>query len=186
MPARPARTTAEHPPSRNDSSRPRGPCLRIKSARDFWSGLMFVALGVIFAIGASHYSLGPPCPAQDPCASNLWARLAQLSAAPGAGFFPLGLGILLALLGAIVLFKALTIESEGGDPIGAFAWRPLLAIVVAIIVFGALIEKLGVALTVPTLVAVASVAGELRWKGVLASAVVLTVGASLAVGWGLK
>ena len=91
--------------------------MKIKSERDFWSGMMFVAVGVIFAIGATNYSMGPPCPANDPCAASLWARMSQLSAHPGAGYFPLGLSILLALLGAIVLFKSLTIESEGGDPI---------------------------------------------------------------------
>ena len=68
----------------------------------------------------------------DPCAANLWARMSQLSAHPGAGYFPLGLAILLAILGAIVLFKSLTIETEGGDQVGAFAWRPLLIIVAAI------------------------------------------------------
>ena len=111
--------------------------MKIKSERDFWSGLMFVAVGVIFAIGATNYSMGPACPANDPCAANLWARMSQLSAHPGAGYFPLGLAILLAILGAFVLFKSLTIESEGGDPVGAFAWRPLLIIVAAIAVFGA-------------------------------------------------
>ena len=161
--------------------------MKIKSERDFWSGLMFVAVGVVFAIGATNYSMGPPCPANDPCAANLWARLSQLSAHPGAGYFPLGLSILLALLGAIVLFKSLTIESEGGDPVGAFAWRPLLVIVVAIAVFGVMLEKIGLALTVPVLIFIASLAGdEFHWKGVLANAIVLTIGSWFIFVWGLK
>ena len=65
--------------------------MRIKSERDFWSGLMFIVVGVIFAVGATNYSMGPACPPNDPCAANLWARLSQLSAHPGAGYFPLGL-----------------------------------------------------------------------------------------------
>ena len=102
--------------------------------------------------------------------------LSQLSAHPGAGYFPLGLAILLALLGAIVLFKSLTIESEGGDPVGAFAWRPLLVIVAAIAVFGLMLEPLGLLITHPVLIFIASLAGdEFHWKGVLISAVVLTV-----------
>ena len=48
------------------------------------------------------------------------------SARPGPGYFPFGLGILLALLGALVLFEALTIETEDGEPIGAWAWKPLI------------------------------------------------------------
>jgi hypothetical protein len=161
--------------------------LKIKSERDFWAGLMFVVVGVVFAFGASHYSMGPACPPQDPCSASLWARLSQLSARPGAGYFPLGLSILLVLLGAVVLFKALTIESDGGDRIGAFAWRPLIVIVVAIAVFGAMLEPLGLALTVPVLIAIASLAGdEFRWKGVVVNAVVLTFGSWLVFVWGLK
>ncbi len=161
--------------------------MRIKSERDFWSGLMFVAVGVVFAIGATNYSMGPACPPQDACAASLWGRLSQLSAHPGAGYFPLGLSILLALLGAIVLFKSLTIESEGGDRIGAFAWRPLIVIVAAIAVFGAMLEPMGLALTIPVLVVISSLAGdEFRWKGVAANAVVLTIGSWAIFVWGLK
>jgi hypothetical protein len=155
--------------------------LKIKSERDFWSGLMFIAIGVSFAVGATNYSMGPACPAGAPCASSLWARMSQLSAHPGAGYFPLGLSVLLALLGAIVLFKSLTIESEGGDPVGKFAWRPLVIIVAAIAIFGMLLEPLGLLLTIPILIFVTSLAGdEFHWKGVLISAVVLT-----AASWGI-
>ena len=81
--------------------------MRIKSQRDFWSGLMFIVIGVVFAVGATNYSMGS-------------------SAKPGAGYFPLILSVIMAILGGIVLFKSMTIESEGGDPVGAFAWRPLI------------------------------------------------------------
>ncbi len=148
---------------------------------------MFVVVGVVFAFGATSYSMGPACAAQSPCAANLWARLSQLSAHPGAGYFPLGLSILLAMLGAIVLFKSLTIESEGGDRIGAFAWRPLIVIVVAIAVFGVMLEPLGLALSVPVLIAISSLAGdEFQWKGVAATAIVLTLGSWFIFVWGLK
>ncbi len=161
--------------------------MRIKSERDFWSGLMFVVVGVVFAVGATNYSMGPACPPQAACAADLWARLAQLSASPGAGYFPLGLSVLLACLGALVLFKALTIESQAGDPIGAFAWRPLLVIVAGIAIFGAMLETVGLALTVPVLIGVSSLAAdEYRWKEVLVNALVLTVFAWLIFVVGLK
>ncbi len=161
--------------------------MKIKSERDFWSGLMFVVVGVVFAAGATNYSMGPACAATDPCAASLWARLSQLSAHPGAGYFPLGLAVILAVLGAVVLFKALTIESEGGDPVGAFAWRPLIVIVIGIAVFGVMLERVGLALTVPVLIFIASFAGdEFRWKGVVANAIVLTVGSWVIFVWGLK
>jgi hypothetical protein len=132
--------------------------LKIKSERDFWGGLMFIAIGVAFAIGAMNYSMGPACPPQDPCATSLYARYTQLSAHPGAGYFPLGLSILLFFLGVIVLFKSMTIESAGGDPVGSFAWRPLIVIVAAITIFGLMLEPLGLLLTVPVLIIVTAAA----------------------------
>jgi hypothetical protein len=155
--------------------------VRIKNERDFWSGLMFVVLGVACAVFATHDAMGPACVDEDPCAASLWARFAQLSADPGAGYFPLALGLLLALLGAFVLFKSLTIESEGGEPIGHFAWRPLLALVVAIALFGATVGRTGLALGVPILVVVCSLGADaFRWKAVLANAIALTF-----VAWAL-
>jgi hypothetical protein len=95
--------------------------------------------------------------------------------------------VAMALLGAVVLFKSLVIETEGGDPIGAVAWRPLLVIVLAIIVFGLSLERLGLLITVPLLIIISSFAGgEFGWKGVLANAAVLTFGSWGIFVWGLK
>ena len=57
--------------------------MKIKSQKDFLSGLMFLVVGGIFAWGATSYSIGTG------------ARM-------GPGYFPLLLGVLLAVLGAIV------------------------------------------------------------------------------------
>lgn len=161
--------------------------MKIKSGRDFWSGVMFIAVGVGFAVGSMNYSMGPACPPQAPCASSLYARFTQLSAHPGAGYFPLGLSLLLAVLGAFVLFKSLTIESPGGDPVGGFAWKPLAVIVAAIAVFGGLLEPLGMALAVPVLILMVSFAGdEFSWRGVIVSALMLTFFAWVVFIFGLK
>jgi hypothetical protein len=142
--------------------------VKIKNQRDFWSGLMFVAVGVAFAVGATNYSMGS-------------------SARPGPGYFPLILSVFMSILGAIVLFKALTIEADDGNPVGAFAWRPLVVIVAAILFFGVALPRLGMLITVPLLIVIVSAAGdEFSLKGVLASAVVLTVGAWAIFILGLK
>lgn len=142
--------------------------MKIKSQRDFVSGLLFLVVGVAFAWGATEYSFGS-------------------SARPGPGYFPFGLGIVLAILGGLVLFKALTLESEGGDPIGAIAWRPLLVIVAAVAVFGVALPRLGLACTLPLLITMSALAGdEFHWRDVLISSVVLTVGSWALFIWGLK
>ena len=142
--------------------------MKIKSQRDFWSGLMFITIGIGFAWGATMYSFGS-------------------SARPGPGYFPFGLGVLLAVLGAVVLFKALTIEVEGGDPVGAFAWKPLAYIVGTVTIFGWTLPHLGMFCALPILVVVAARAGdEFHWGEALANAALLTVGSWVIFIWGLK
>ena len=132
--------------------------MKIKSQKDFWSGLMFVVTGLGFAAGATNYSFGT-------------------SARPGPGYFPFGLGILLALLGALVLFKSLTIETEGGDPIGAFPWRPLGLITLSVVLFGFALPWLGMIIALPLLILVSSLAGdEFNLKEVIINSIILTVG----------
>ena len=142
--------------------------MKIKSQRDFLSGLMFLIVGIVFAVGASNYSMGT-------------------SARPGAGYFPLMLSVIMSVLGAIILFKALTIETEGGDPVGHIAWRPLLVIVGSIAVFGFALPRLGMIATVPLLIVMVSFAGdEFKWRGVVVASIVLTAFAWFVFVWGLK
>jgi hypothetical protein len=142
--------------------------LKIKSQKDFWSGLMFITVGIAFAWGSTYYSMGA-------------------SARPGPGYFPFGLGVLMAILGAMVLFKSLTLEVEGGDPIGAWAWKPLLMITATVAIFGWTLPHLGMVISLPILVVVAALAGdEFHWKDALINAVILTVGCWVIFIWGLK
>lgn len=131
--------------------------MKIKSQRDFWSGLMFLLVGALFAWGAiANYNFGS-------------------SARPGPGYFPFGLGLLLAVLGAFILFEALTIETEDGEPVGSIAWKPLIVILLAVAVFGALLPVIGMFATIPILVIISSWASdEFRLRDTLISAVVLT------------
>lgn len=142
--------------------------MKIKSQKDFWSGLMFVLVGVGFAWGATNYSFG-------------------VAARPGPGYFPFGLGVLLAMLGAFILFEALTIETDDGEPIGPWAWKPLLTIVVSVVTFGLLLPRLGMAISLPILIVMTSLAGdEFHWKDAIISVLVLTIGSYLIFILGLK
>jgi len=141
--------------------------VKIKSEKDFWSGLMFLAVGIGFAWGATGYSFGS-------------------SARPGPAYFPFGLGLLLALLGAIVLFKALVIEVVGGDRIGGIAWRPLAIVVGSVALFGVLLPWQGLFVALPVLVLTTALAGdEFLWAEAAASAVVLTAASWFIFVWGL-
>ena len=142
--------------------------MKIKSQKDFWSGLMFIVVGIAFAWGATSYNFGS-------------------SARPGPAYFPFGLSVLMALLGALVLFKSLTLEVEGGDRIGEWAWKPLGVIVVAVAVFGWALPHLGMVVAMPLLVIGSAVAGdEFHWKDALINAVILTIGCWVIFIYGLK
>lgn len=142
--------------------------MKIKSEKDFWSGLMFIVVGVGFAWGATNYSFGS-------------------SARPGPGYFPFGLGIIMAVLGALILFKALTVESDGGDKVGGIAWKPLAIVVGSVVLFGLLLPRLGMFVTLPLLVVTTALAGdEFHWGEALANAAVLTAGSWLVFIYGLN
>ncbi len=142
--------------------------MKVKSEKDFWSGLMFIAVGVAFAWGATAYSFGS-------------------SARPGPAYFPFGLGILMALLGSAILFKAMTFEVEGGDKIGPWAWKPLIMITATVAIFGWTLPHIGMVLALPVLVVVAALAGdEFHWKDALINSAILTAGSWLIFVYGLN
>ncbi len=137
--------------------------MAIKSEKDFWSGLMFIVVGVAFAWGAAaNYNFGS-------------------SARPGPAYFPFGLGVLLAILGAVIFFKSLTVATEDGDKVGPWPIKQLVLILFAVVLFGFALPKLGMAICLPVLIGVSSLAsGEFRWKEVLVNSILLTVGS-----WGI-
>lgn len=141
--------------------------MKIKSEKDFWSGLMFIAIGVGFAWGASNYSFGS-------------------AARPGPAYFPFGLGVILAVLGLFVLIKGLTLDVPGGDKIGGWPFKPWIVILGAVVIFGLALPRLGMIITLPLLIGIASLAsGEFHWKEVLINIVVLTLGCWLVFIKGL-
>ena len=131
---------------------------------------MFMAVGVAFAWGATTYTVGEG------------ARM-------GPGYFPLMLGILMAILGAAVTFKALVVESVGGDKIGKWAWKPLAFVILANLAFGALlagvptfkIPAFGLIVAIYALTFIASMA-ESGWKAknTFVLATVLAIGSYIA------
>ncbi len=84
---------------------------------------MFFVMGVAFAWGATNYNIGDA------------ARM-------GPGYFPLMLGSIMALIGLLIMFKAVVVNSVDGDKIGPWAWRPLFYIIAANFAFGLLLAGL--------------------------------------------
>ena len=144
--------------------------MKIKSQKDFFSGLMFTVVGASFAYGATNYSIGTG------------GRM-------GPGYFPLLLGVILAILGSAIMFKALVVETQDGEKIGKWAWKPLFFIIAANLLFGILlgglpslgIPAMGLIAAIFGVTIVASLAGDtFNLKEVLILSVVLSIGSYLA------
>ena len=73
--------------------------MKIRSQKDFWSGLMFIGSGLFFALWAmAFYQMGTA------------VRM-------GPAYFPTMLGFLLTVLGAAVLLQSLAMEPEGDQAV---------------------------------------------------------------------
>lgn len=143
----------------------------IKSQKDFFAGLMFTVVGTAFALGAQNYTVGTA------------ARM-------GPGYFPMLLGILLGVLGFFIIISSVLRRNPppDGDPVGVWAWRPLLLVLAANFAFGILlvglpslgIPSMGIIIAIYALTLIASLAGhEFTVKGALALATVLAAGSYL-------
>ncbi|HZS68863.1 MAG TPA: tripartite tricarboxylate transporter TctB family protein [Burkholderiales bacterium] len=170
--------------------------MKIRSQKDFWSGLMFIGSGLFFALWAMEfYQMGTA------------VRM-------GPAYFPTVLGFLLVALGAIVLLQSVTAEPEGDQAVhtpfniidlviafGIYAvliflsvksgfasewailsativvslltmWfrpdaKPLVLITAATIFYGYLMKPLGLVIATAALVFISALGGhEFKWKEV--------------------
>jgi hypothetical protein len=112
--------------------------MRIRSPKDFWAGLIFVALGTAFVVLAHQYRLGD---------------LHRI----GPGFFPTMVGVLLTGLGSIIAARSLVLD---GPPVERVRARPLLVSLAAIVLFGLALQWLGLVAAIAVLVLVGAFAAR--------------------------
>ncbi len=140
--------------------------MQLRNKQDFWAGAMFVALGLGFAYQATSYQMGTA------------ARM-------GPGYFPFWLGICLAVLGAVVALTALRPKATK-TTVDKFDFKILGIIVGAVVLFGLLLQPLGLYLSLFILVVLSSLAShEFSWKVAVINAAFLVVFCWLAFIKGL-
>lgn len=132
--------------------------MKIRDAKDFWSGLMFAAFGLGFVVFARQYDIGTA------------ARM-------GPAFFPTMLGGLLFVIGVIVTIKSMSARAEEHS-VDKFHFKPLLLVLGAVVAFGLLLRPAGMLVALTALVFISSLGGdEFRLRDVL----LLTVGMAILV-----
>ena len=110
--------------------------MRVRSPKDFWSGVFFIATALGFMALASRYNLG-----------NMHRM--------GPALFPIIVGTLLAGLGLIIAGRAFVLD---GPPVPRFYARPVLIGLGAIVLFGVALQWFGLIAAIAVLVIVGSYA----------------------------
>jgi hypothetical protein len=151
--------------------------MKIGHQKNFWGGMLFIALGLTFAViargvpGLSFlpgYSMGTP------------ARM-------GPGFFPFYLGVILTLLGVFIAFTGMKVHPDDPGKVEPFHWKPIFWVLASIVLFGVLLKTIGMLLSGLLLVIGASIGShDFRLKPVVILAVVLVIFCALVFVWGLK
>ena len=127
---------------------------RIRNQKDVAAGLIYVLAGAGFSLGALNYNLGDA------------ARM-------GPGWFPFWVGILLVAVGIVTaaagMHRRAAEERVKRPELRSVAW-----ILGAVVLFGLLLQPLGLVLALAVLVIVSSLGShEFGWKGTLLNAAVL-------------
>jgi hypothetical protein len=112
--------------------------MRIRSPKDFWAGLIFVAIGAGFIALALQYRLGD------------MHRM-------GPAMFPTLVGALLAVLGVAIVLRSFVLD---GESVPRFHARPIGVSLLAIVLFGVALQWLGLIAAVAVLVLVGSYAAR--------------------------
>lgn len=126
----------------------------IKNTKDFWTGIIYVAVGAFFLLVSRDYPMGS-------------------SLKMGPAYFPTALSSLLIFIGIISLARSFI---QPGTPIGQFTFRGLLLVITATMLFGLIVRGAGLIIALPALVMVSAYASiKFRWLESLALAAGLTI-----------
>ena len=136
----------------------------IRSPKDFAAGLIYLAIGLTAIFLGRELPMGT-------------------AIKMGPAYFPTVLGSLLSLLGIASVVRSFM---QKGEPIPAFAWRPLLVITVATLVFGLILRGAGFVIALPLFIIMTAYASvHFRWVPTLIVAAVATTACALVFVKGL-
>jgi putative tricarboxylic transport membrane protein len=155
--------------------------MKIGHPKDFWGGVLFAFIGLLFAViargipGMSFlpgYSMGTP------------ARM-------GPGFFPFYLGVILLALGIIIAIIGFRHPDAGKveeSLFPKFHWGPILWVLGAVVMFGLILKPAGMLIAgfLLTIVASAGNPEKFHTRDVIILAIVLVIFCALVFVWGLK
>ncbi len=128
--------------------------MKLPDSKDFWSGVMLIAIGAVAVFIARDYPFGTAL------------RM-------GAGFFPVVLGVILVLFG--LYFAVRGLQASAPKIEGNWSLRGLIVLPLAFVLFGVLMEYAGFVPAMLALIVGSAAAGTaFRLGEVVALSVLLT------------
>jgi hypothetical protein len=145
--------------------------LRIRNLQDFWSGVFFIALGLLAIWLSRDYPMGS-------------------ASQPGPGYFPVWLGGIKTVLGAIIGGASLKLQGDPGERLELREWgfRPWLVLPLTLAVYAMLMEAdFGFVPSLVVLIVGCALAHkDVHWRETILLSVFLTAGAVAIFIYGLE
>jgi len=124
----------------------------IRNPKDFWSGILFLVIGLAFLVVAQDYAFGT-------------ARRM------GPSFFPTVLSVILAVIGVVTIVRSFLTD---GEKIQGFALKGLILITLGSIIFGVVIRGAGMIAGVALITLITAYGSvKFHWRTAIIMAVVL-------------
>ena len=144
--------------------------VRIRNLQDFWSGIFFVALGVLALYLSRNYPMGS-------------------ALKPGPGYFPIWLGGIMIGFGVVITALSFKLEGEADQRLSLRDWgfRPWLVLPLTLAIFALLMDAdFGFVPSLIVLIVGCALAHkDVHWVETLLLSIFLTAGAVAIFVYGL-
>lgn len=140
--------------------------MKIGHPKDFWSGIMFIAIGLLFAIVAKGLSIGDMV--------LIPGYSMGVPARMGPAFFPFWLGLILIGLGILIAIMGIRTEGGAEARFPRFHMRPILFILGSVVGYGIILKWVGMLIAGFLLVFVSSMGNPEKFSA--KSTVFLAIG----------
>jgi len=136
--------------------------MRVRAGQDFATGVLFALIALAALYIGADYPMGTP-------------------QRPGTGVLPRILALCLLATGAFLIGKAFIV---GDVAMERWAWRPLAAITIATILFGLIIDDLGLVIAMVLSMSIAALGAlDTRWREFAFFLVIMIVGSWALFIW---
>jgi hypothetical protein len=136
--------------------------------KDFWGGALMLALGIVVAAQGATYSVG---------------TLSRM----GPGYFPVALGVIMALAGIAISIKGYAATPEPHEKPLPPEWKAWILISASVIAFVVLAEYLGLVPATFAVVFISALADrDNTWKHALALSLAIVAVAVIVFWWALQ